>query len=494
MAQVILDGTLSKTQYEYKKNYPGQGGDIYFNTYQTYDRSIDQSGNIDVGTLKTYQLVRKNNNWYIGAELGVDGKWKAVTEKESKILVPNSDPTKPGSFSPIPNATDEKVLGDIVIADLNAGGRTSLRFQAITNSKKLLKKGGGLSDFQVDDEFQTSNNITGPAATPLNPQAPSLFGPPVSPSSPTPTTPQQTLQTTPLEIPEIEAEYNRDSYGPPLVYPKSIRKNKQDYIQFESFEYVGRRISPTATSSGGSPGIGDRNFSSTPKGTVILPVQPSISDVNTVQWGSGDLNAVGAFFASASYGAMSNPGTTIDAVIETLSRNFESNPNIGPGFKLWAAGRAASVSGLLSRVGGAVLNPNTELLFQGPQLRPFNFTFRLSARDENEAETIKKIIRFFKQNMSVKTTKDNIFLKTPNIFQITYNNGDGDTHTSLNRIKKCALTAFNVNYTPDSQYMTFKDSAKGYPMTSYGLSMQFQELEPVTEKDYEPLNDKEIGY
>lgn len=305
--------------------------------------------------------------------------------------------------------------------------------------------------------------------------------------------PQQTPQLTPLEDPTIESDYNRKDYSD-LVYPTNLRKNKQDFIQFKSYEYSGRGFSPSQTSSGYSLSIGERGLN--PRdGSVTLPVQPSISDKNTVQWGSGDLNAIGAYVASTSYGLMgNNPGQAATTSIDTAFEVLSNDPNIGKAIKLAAAGRAAGVSGLLSRVGGAILNPNIELLFQGPQLRPFNFTFRLSARDGDEAETIKKIIRYFKQNMSVKTTSDNIFLKAPNVFKIFYNNGDGGIHESLNRIKVCALTAFNVDYTPDSQYMTFKDSAKGYPMTSYGLSMQFQELEPVTEKDYEPLKDNEIGY
>jgi hypothetical protein len=47
-------------------------------------------------------------------------------------------------------------------------------------------------------------------------------------------------------------------------------------------------------------------------------------------------------------------------------------------------------NGLLSRASGAILNPNLELLFNGPQLRPFNFTFRLSPREEKEATASKK--------------------------------------------------------------------------------------------------------
>jgi hypothetical protein len=38
---------------------------------------------------------------------------------------------------------------------------------------------------------------------------------------------------------------------------------------------------------------------------------------------------------------------------------------------------------LLSRTEGAILNPNLELLFEAPTLRPFTFTFKLASRSED---------------------------------------------------------------------------------------------------------------
>jgi hypothetical protein len=292
----------------------------------------------------------------------------------------------------------------------------------------------------------------------------------------------------PLEIPEIESDSTETNYED-LVYPTKLRDNGQDFIQFISYTYGGRSFSPGATGDL-SLGIGDRKLKKT-KGSVTLPIQPSIIDTNSVEWGSENLNPVTAFAASLSFGTMSNPSQAFNEAIETADRVLRENANISPAARLYFAGKAVGINGLLSRIGGGILNPNMELLFQGPQLRPFTFTFKLSPRNSKEATEVKKIIRYFKQNMSVKTTADNIFLKAPNVFQIKYI--DGETrkdHTSLNRIKMCALQICNVDYTPDGSYMTFKDPDSGNPMTSYSLTLQFQELEPVTEKDYKG---KDIG-
>ena len=96
---------------------------------------------------------------------------------------------------------------------------------------------------------------------------------------------------------------------------------------------------------------------------------------------------------------------------------------------------------------------------------------------------IKRVIRFFKKNMAVNKSNTDIFLKSPNVFEIKYNQDK-----SLNLFKTCALRSFNVDYTPLGSYMTFTDGT----MVSYGLSMQFQELDPIYSEDYS--TEDAIGY
>ena len=147
---------------------------------------------------------------------------------------------------------------------------------------------------------------------------------------------------------------------------------------------------------------------------------------------------------------------------------------------------------LMGRLNGQILNPNLELIFNGPTLRQFAYTFRLTPRNNKETNIVRKIIRFFKQGMAVKETTS-MFLSAPNIFQPRFYNRDGNQHTFLNTIKKCALTSFGVNYVPDGTYMTLPDSS----MTAYDISLQFQEMDPITDSDYSELdnnNDDVIGF
>ena len=147
-------------------------------------------------------------------------------------------------------------------------------------------------------------------------------------------------------------------------------------------------------------------------------------------------------------------------------------------------------NGLQQRLTGSVFNNNTELLFNTPQLRTFPFTFTLSPRSKVEATRVMQIIRFFKQAMSVKRSATTLLLKTPRTFAISYLTYDKNKktliqHPFLTRFKECALTSFTVDYTPDSNYMTYwSDDPKKRSMTSYRLTLQFQELEPIFDDEY----------
>ena len=63
----------------------------------------------------------------------------------------------------------------------------------------------------------------------------------------------------------------------------------------------------------------------------------------------------------------------------------------------FAAAEAATGTNLRSRFSGEVMNPNLELLFNGPTLRTFQFSFIMSARDAGEAASIKKLLISLKE-------------------------------------------------------------------------------------------------
>ena len=142
----------------------------------------------------------------------------------------------------------------------------------------------------------------------------------------------------------------------------------------------------------------------------------------------------------------------------------------------------------MTRATGLILNPNLELLFKGPVLRQFSFTYNLYPRTEAESKAAAAVIRFFKQGSAPIRSKSNLFLKTPNTFKLTYIQNTDKKFLPL--IKECACTNVSVNYTPTGNYATYKDGG----MVGYTLTLSFRELEPVFNDDYGMQTESLIGY
>ena len=256
------------------------------------------------------------------------------------------------------------------------------------------------------------------------------------------------------------------------------------------FYQTGRSLNFDVTNADGNPFTFGKRTLKRIVGDVTLPIQSGIQDTNQVDYQRGTLNPVMGALASVALDpmqAIQQLAQIINMDIGEMQRalNTPASKNILTALRTYLAQSAIGAQGLIPRTTGAILNPNLELLLQAPQLRSFDFNFKMSARDRDEATQIRKIIRFFKQGMTVKRSPTSLFMVSPNMFRIRYKtkvNGEMIDHPSIGQIKDCALTAINTQYTPDGTYMTFDDDAR--TMTSYNIRMQFTELEPLTESNY----------
>lgn len=216
--------------------------------------------------------------------------------------------------------------------------------------------------------------------------------------------------------------------------------------------------------------------------TIRIAIQAPISDQNTVEWGSGEANAM----ASAAYDIAIN--ATTSGLSEKVLSKLEGILGTGivekDRIRRYLSGEAASISNILARTDNVVLNPNLELLFSGPALRSFNLTFKMTAREENESKAIRYIINYFKYHMAARDTDTGtpgLFLRAPHVFEIKYKYGETQDHPSISRIKTpCALTNISVDYTPLGTYSTYRDGS----MIAYIINLQFQELTPIYSSDY----------
>jgi hypothetical protein len=310
----------------------------------------------------------------------------------------------------------------------------------------------------------------------------------------------------------------------------------QDYVTIDQFIYQPPRKNQIFGTGGINPlenlTQGQQRISSLKKfiAQVKLPMPNNITDSNNISWGDDAMNNLSATLTSAvmsnpvagmAGGAVSafgggplgqliplmaaglgsqNPGITnpdgsqdasVNGKFIAMSKMLQSSggeaamkTQFGSSI-LGALGVNVSPESLLSRGFGVIPNSNNELLFNKVTLRDFQFSWRMSPRDEQEALEVKRIIRFFKQGMAAKTMANqagerSLYLGAPNIFRLQYRTAGGRIIEGVNRIKPCAVVGTAVNYTPDGQWSAYDE---GQPV-SCTIAIQMKELEPVYATDY----------
>ena len=312
-----------------------------------------------------------------------------------------------------------------------------------------------------------------------------------------------------------------------LRYPLEALTGTTDYLQIDIKEYVRQDVAGGKGSKLiGAQGFGrntlDRKAGNTRSGslsrksvkntgTILLQIPSDIKDGNAANYGDSKMNTLMGAAAGAISGGMragaemvkslTNQQTFAEGaenVRADLSANLKvDNPEAlldaaQKGLTAKATSAAMGVFGanvsteqLMARQSGQIFNPNLELLFNGPTLRSFSFSFKFTPRSRSEANQCKQIIRSFKQNMAPKTGGDKvggaaIFMKTPNLFELRYRKGNSN-HPFLNQFKQCFLTNMSVNYTGEGVYATYDDASP----ISMQLNLSFKEIEPIYFDDYD---------
>ena len=323
-----------------------------------------------------------------------------------------------------------------------------------------------------------------------------------------------------------------------MAYPLDIDLN-QDHFKITRYKYIRpdinqskpQRQESVADGFGTRPinVAGDSVIGSKLGGSIILPM-PKATDVNGVEWGGSDLTATGLFALGAAQkldesalagllggvtgavgqealraaGVTFGTGTATGISGEQLKAQRDAKKNLGRGdattgnavgvgqaITAQAIASGASLFGadidvdvFLARTGGRVLNPNAEMLFQGPVIRDFSFEFTMIARSEREGREIRKIIRFLKTGMAPKF-QNTAFLANPDVFTLEYKNGPGknDLLKTVNLFNPggLALTTLKTDYAPSGYWSAYRDSQP----VALKLSLSFTELRPIYEGDQE---------
>ena len=324
--------------------------------------------------------------------------------------------------------------------------------------------------------------------------------------------------------------YSTRKSGGVLRYPLESLTEHTDYLQIDIEKYVpigstyasvpgGNNRYVTGSRLTNRAGVRGTNRLSTKPlindGTILLPIPANLADTNNVQFDTSTLNGLAAAGVEFAEGAMSTivdfnkPAAAVGKLNEVLnaSKNtvIEGAGNVAAATDAvtkFLASKAVNIFGanvttnqLLARGNGEILNPNMELLFGGPTLRNFRFSFKFTPRNQKESEQVRLIIRAFKRNMAPQAqggtlASGNWFLKTPNVFKLRYRTGTKN-HPFLNKFKQCFLTDVQTTYTGEGVYATYDD---GTPVSMI-LDLSFKEIQPIYDIDYDTQPGTEaVGY
>ena len=247
-------------------------------------------------------------------------------------------------------------------------------------------------------------------------------------------------------------------------------------------------------------------------GVVKMPIPNNLNFTNGVSWGDSKLNSVQAAAFFSAFGGLTETigtgnilnglnsvGGDLASILGEISAGelaagSPANLALSSFIAQFALGRAGiNVDGnaALTRGTGAAINPNLELLFNGPKLRNFTFQFQFAPNDELDGSIMRRIQKFFKMGMSPVRNQDNlIFLGSPNVFRLRYRTQEDTRIKGLPMHKICALTQCEINYAPDNVYQSYEDSSAGSSPVRTVMNMSFTELTPIFQDDYLGENER----
>lgn len=228
------------------------------------------------------------------------------------------------------------------------------------------------------------------------------------------------------------------------------------------------------------------------KVTLYLPqaiqIQDAVQYDNNVELGAiggGIVNSLGGRQSLAN--AINRSSTAANNVIRALSNGdvsaiTQEQASLASQAALKNFGaRGASAANALSAVTGATANPNLRTLFRQVPIRNFSFSFTLIPTSRQEAEQIKSIVKFFREELypeALTVGGIDYGYRFPNrmLIKLTYRNRDIPGVKFL----PVYLQSFNAVY-----------NANGMGMHSDGnwsevqINMNFTETKPLAKQDVE---------
>lgn len=223
------------------------------------------------------------------------------------------------------------------------------------------------------------------------------------------------------------------------------------------------------------------------KGKCVLYLPTNLVFSDGVEYGSVDLGVAGGITEQGIRGGanavdvfkrLGNEAVDqVGSLTDAFTRGLTSEAAQIAAVKL--AGKInEGVRGGVELATGVTVNPNKRSILRGVAIRNFAFTFKLIPTSQQEANAIKNIIRFFRQEMypeDIQFGGISYGYKFPNKWNIVLNYKNQQVAT---RILPSFLTGIDTNYNPNSMSM---HSDGSFP--EIDLSLRFVEERALRKQD-----------
>lgn len=217
---------------------------------------------------------------------------------------------------------------------------------------------------------------------------------------------------------------------------------------------------------------------------IILPIPANLGVDYGINWESESLGVAAGLLDNSSKLQMqdqfSEAGKLVGTILGRAGVRAGAAIVNNPIMQRIAGEKVLDAKAVTEKLTRSAMNPRKEQLFKNVGFRKFNFQWTLVPKNQKEAETILNIIKEFKFHMHPELTPGGYFYVYPSEFDMKFY-FSGVENTALSKISTCVLTDLKVNYTPNSEFVTYKD---GMP-DSIQLTLAFTELELLTKERIE---------
>lgn len=132
-----------------------------------------------------------------------------------------------------------------------------------------------------------------------------------------------------------------------------------------------------------------------------------------------------------------------------------------------------------------VKNPMLLHTFQQVERRSFSFSFEMFPKSEEELLSCHAIIHGLKFWSHPRRSEGGRFLDYPAEFKLKFLNWDGTENQYMPQLLRCALTGMTVKHGEDVVFATFKKDSRGQAPTKFTLTLEFVELELLTQDRFD---------